>query len=120
MIAHYMIYRLTAMLNSNDGVKLAAEPLSRLSIPGAANELAAIQAEVEAIENSTVLGPDGAPLTDIEQRSDKLSTSIQWKVTGFNEKLLSKRYKLPTDPFYFQKFRQYLITNNFRYIYIYI
>ena len=86
------------MLNQNEGVRVAAEPLARLvSSGGAADELAAIKREVSALE----LGTDA-------------ETGRGWTVSGFNEKLLSKRYGLPQDPVYFDKFRQYLIDQNFR------
>jgi hypothetical protein len=89
------------MLNSNPGVHLSAEPLSRLAnSAGAADELAAIQLEVARLDNSSVgAGGEGGE---------------EWRVTGFNEKLMSKRYQLPFDPFHFDLFKQYLVGNNFR------
>lgn len=86
------------MLNGNRGVNIVAEPLSRLSgIPGAgaAEELAVIQREVAAAENASA-GGNGLC------------------VTGFNEKLLNKRYRIPSDPLYFGLLRKYLIDNDFR------
>lgn len=85
-------------MNSNAGVDIVAEPLSRIrNSHGAADELAAIQSQVYLWENDSnqALGRD-------------------WAVSGFNEKLLSKRYGLPTDPVYFDRFRQFLLEKKFR------
>lgn len=90
------------MLNENPGVKIVAEPLARMrTLNGAAAELVAIREELETLEQSFIA--DGRT----------------WAVSGFNEKLLAKRYKLPNDPVYFQKFKEYLLDKNFRYIFIY-
>ena len=87
------------MLNSNPDVHLTAEPLSRLKKgSSAAEELEAIKMEIKSLENASVTttGPD------------------RRRVIGFNEKFLSKRYRLPSNPEYFEKFKRYLAEAKFR------
>ena len=88
-----LLIRLTAMLNRNPGVYFGAEPLSTLP-PDSSAEL-----QLQTILNSV----------------NKLENNSEATIIGFNEKLLTKRYKLASDDFNFEKLRQYLHQKNFKY-----
>ena len=80
------------MLNQNTAVQIIPEPLSSLSRAASAEQ------QYNAIVNA---------VSKLENRSD--ITTI-----GINEKFLTKRYKLVSDPQYFPIFRGYLISKQFK------